>query len=182
MWWWPGWTDAWNARSRWSWWVAVGWGLCVAAALRWSVGSSPMPMKAWGLWGIVAISSLAQALQHRWRTAKAGKTDRSGGAEDLFLRARREYLKGDWYEARQLLERLVRRHPQHLPGRLLLATLLRRSGEAERAESELRTLEVLPDAQQWRLEIDREREQLVAKNSLPKEKKEPVPEAGEEAA
>lgn len=158
MWWWPGFKEAWagGRASAWVW--AVGWSTWVVIVCRLTVPPSPFSFRnRLLLWSSVAAGWLMGLAWQQWR---AQERRREGGSDrgDLFLRARSEYLRGNWYESRSVLEEVIEQSPHHLPARLLLATLLRRSGEFAAAELELRALEVLPDADRWRLEIDRERQ------------------------
>ncbi len=156
--------QAWRGQSRVAWLIAVGWALLVAAACRGSVGRSvvtwPLPALFWLLAGSGSLLAWGVDWWSKSRDGRVGKIE-NGGEQDLFLRARTEYLKGDWFAAQRLLEHLLHRQSDFLPGRLLYATLLRRMGQRSRAEEELQAVEVLPDADRWRLEIDRERQWLA---------------------
>jgi tetratricopeptide (TPR) repeat protein len=61
--------------------------------------------------------------------------------DTLFNQAQREYLKGNWAEARELLERRLRLRPRDVESRLLLVSVLRRVGRFQAAVSEIELLE-----------------------------------------
>ena len=81
-------------------------------------------------------------------------------AEDLFRRAQRQYLTGNWVGSEQLLAELIRIDSQDIDAKLLLATLLRRTGQLTEASDQLRRLEATDGTEKWRSEIDRERKLL----------------------
>jgi len=58
-------------------------------------------------------------------------------------------LKGDGYQAEQILEDLLRRNVRDLDARLLLATLLRRAGRVDDATRQLDTLACFEGADKW---------------------------------
>jgi cytochrome c-type biogenesis protein CcmH/NrfG len=84
----------------------------------------------------------------------------TNAAEDLFRRAQSEYLNGNWIAAEQLLTQLVRSNPQDVDAQLMLASLLRRTGQLTEASQRLRKLEATDGAEKWRDEIKRERQLL----------------------
>jgi hypothetical protein len=90
--------------------------------------------------------------------------------DTLFNQAQREYLKGNWAEARELLERRLRLRPRDVESRLLLVSVLRRVGRFQAAVSEIELLEGMDEARPWGLELVKERERLLqARNSLESE-------------
>lgn len=84
------------------------------------------------------------------------------GSEKLFRQAQTEYLQGQWVAAERLLTELLKVRPADVEGRLLLATVLRRTKRPEDAARELTKLEELPAAGYWYREIADERRQLAA--------------------
>jgi hypothetical protein len=92
---------------------------------------------------------------------------RHSAAEAMFREAQREYLKRSWFEAEQLLGRLLRIQPRDVEARLLLATLLRRGGRHGEALQELEHLELLADASTWAREIAEEKKLIAAENRQP---------------
>lgn len=81
--------------------------------------------------------------------------------EDTFGQAMDHYLKGDSYEAEQILEDLLRRNTRDLDARLMLATLLRRAGRFDEATRQLDALAHSEGAGKWELEIQDERDLLA---------------------
>lgn len=81
--------------------------------------------------------------------------------DTLFNQAQREYLRCNWAEARELLERRLRVRPRDVESRLLLASIFRRVGRFQQAHDELKVLEGIDEARQWSLELARERERLL---------------------
>lgn len=77
-------------------------------------------------------------------------------AEDLFRQAQSSYLRGDYFEAEATLERLLAAWPDDIEARLLLATLLRRTGRSDQARRQLEALQRYEAATRWQLEIDGE--------------------------
>jgi len=81
-------------------------------------------------------------------------------AEDLFRRAQGEYLSGNWIGAEQLLAEILRIDRQDLDAQMLLASLLRRTGQLTEAADQLRRLEATEGSEKWQSEIERERKLL----------------------
>ena len=68
------------------------------------------------------------------------------------------YLKGDNYQAEQILEGLLRRNIRDLDARLMLATLLRRAKRIDEATQHLDMLVRFEGTEKWELEIQQERD------------------------
>lgn len=81
--------------------------------------------------------------------------------EDSFGQAVDYYLKGDGYQAEQILEGLLRRNIRDLDARLMLATLLRHDGRLDEATRQLDTLAHFEGVGKWELEIQEERDLLA---------------------
>ena len=81
--------------------------------------------------------------------------------EDSFGQALDHYLKGDSYEAEQILEGLLRRNARDLDARLMLATVLRRAGRLDEATQQLDALSCFEDAIKWEVEMQEERDLLA---------------------
>ena len=72
------------------------------------------------------------------------------------------------YQAEVTLRRLLRADSQDVDSRLMLATLLRRTGRLDEARRELARLEQLEGSEKWQLEIEQEHkriERLLAEGS-----------------
>jgi hypothetical protein len=76
--------------------------------------------------------------------------------DTLFNRAQLEYLRGNWIEAEDLLNRQLRGSERDIESRLLLATLFRRSGQTEKAREQLMDLQKFDESIHWKYEIRRE--------------------------
>ncbi len=106
-----------------------------------------------GSWGVAAALS---ALAARRRDAQQ---ERSTG--DEFTEALGCYLKGDWLGAGRTLDGLLRRNADDVEARLMLATLLRHTDRVPEAYEQLDRLSRTEGAENWKLEIRRERELLA---------------------
>lgn len=117
----------------------------------------PLPMRiaAWfaliGFW----IASAGQSL--RWRRGRGPENPEMAG---LFLRAQNEYLKQHWFEAESLLRECIRVQSEDADARMLLASLLRRTGRVEMAREQLQDLRDCPQAGKWHAEIRHELRRL----------------------
>jgi thioredoxin-like negative regulator of GroEL len=82
--------------------------------------------------------------------------------QDLFPEALAQYLQGNWFQAETLCRRLLRAEERDAEARLMLATVLRRSGRKADAAQELDRLSALTSACSWYREIALERQRLAA--------------------
>jgi hypothetical protein len=103
-----------------------------------------------GTVGGCTISAAASRIQHRL------SVKRKAVAQDLFLAAQREYLRGEFKQAELVLLQVLRQDPADVSAHLMLATLFRRQKRFEEAERQLRTLRRLEESQQWSMEIEAE--------------------------
>jgi cytochrome c-type biogenesis protein CcmH/NrfG len=71
------------------------------------------------------------------------------------------YLKGDYYQAEGILQRLIKTNAADADARLMLATLLRHAGRFDEAAGQLDALALVDGAEKWRFEISRERRRLA---------------------
>jgi len=78
----------------------------------------------------------------------------------LFLQARDEYVKGNWFEAETVLGRLLDRNVLDVEARLLRANLMFRTHRNGEAASELDRLSRTEGGEVWRMEISRLRARL----------------------
>jgi tetratricopeptide (TPR) repeat protein len=165
---WPGLPPLWR-RGAWSGLgVACGYAavlnLLLLSSLVWMELAGPAALRlAWlglGLsWGGISLWSL-------WHGPPESQAALPAGEQDLFPRALNEYLRGNWFEAEVCLSRLLEAEPGDVDSRLLLASLLRRSGRWEAARRELERLERFERAAKWGLEIGRERQRLLAAEAV----------------
>lgn len=117
-----------------------------------------VPITGWllVLWLWVGGITQQRRMLLTWRTPP-----QDDGSEKLFRQAQTEYLQGQWVAAERLLTELLKLRPADVEGRLLLATVLRRTKRPEDAARELTQLEELPAAGYWYREIADERRQLA---------------------
>ncbi len=133
------------------------------------------PGVRWAAWGAVVAIWVSSA----WAAQGWGKPPRSPNeptAAAMFQSAMTEYLQQKWLDAEQQLRRLLARNQRDLEARLLLATLLRRTGRLSEARGELTRLQTFDGSDGWRWEIDREWDRLRQHSA------EPPGETGAEAA
>lgn len=88
-----------------------------------------------------------------------------GACQDLFIQAQAEYLRGHWFEAEALLDKVLRTDQRDVDAQLMLATLYRRTGRIREARRRLRTLQRKEGAEKWQMEIDRELGNLERRKS-----------------
>ncbi|MCA9237681.1 MAG: tetratricopeptide repeat protein [Planctomycetales bacterium] len=93
-----------------------------------------------------------------WASGESG--DPAERSDRLYREALASYLAGDLVAAEQTITRLLKLDRRDAEARLLLATLLRRSGRATEATAELDRLEQLETAGPWLAEIAAERRRL----------------------
>lgn len=93
--------------------------------------------------------------------AARGPRPVSRTVEGLFRKALNEYLLGNWFEVESTLAGLLRQAPRDVEGRLLLATMLRRTGRHDEALAHLSQLERLNNAAPWSREIAVERDRIA---------------------
>jgi Tetratricopeptide repeat len=159
---WPGLTQLWFAGSWWG--VAVGCGfawlasLAVVSTLVWTEW-----LPAWqrgGVWCLLLVVWSAGAVlsfRQLWCFDPAVVAER---CEGLFRRAQREYLSSNWVQAEQLLTHMLELNPGDVDAQLLLASLLRRTGQLTEAAARLDRLIMTDGAEKWETEIEREQELL----------------------
>ncbi len=115
-----------------------------------------------GSWGVAAgLSALAAR-------RRGPQQERSTG--DEFTEALGYYLKGDWLGAQRTLAGLLRRNADDVEARLMLATLLRHTDRLPEAREQLDRLSRTEGAENWKLEIQRERELLAEKEKQDQER------------
>ncbi len=85
---------------------------------------------------------------------------RTEQADERFIGAQQNYLRGDWLGTERALLELLRHEPEDVEGRLLLATLWRRQNRRREAEGQLRRLARMEAARVWSTEIEFERSRL----------------------
>jgi len=109
------------------------------------------------LWAIFVVAWIAAIFWSRKQCRRQAVVCGLEPREDSFGQAVDCYLKGDGYQAEQILEGLLRRNVRDLDARLMLATLLRRAGRLAEATRQLDALVRFEGAEKWELEIQEER-------------------------
>ncbi len=157
---WPGLPQLWH-RGLWSGLIlaagfAVLLDLLLLSSFVWVELLSPRDLRlgwmaAGSLWGASAILSLG------FHRPAAG----TSSADLVYREALKHYLQGSWFEAESSLGRLLRLTPRDVEGRLLLATVLRRTRRYDEALVQLDRLDRLRDATRWAREIADERQKIA---------------------
>lgn len=160
---WPGLPQLWRQGLWQGLAAAVGFGvllnLLLLASFVWVELLSSGWLKAgWLLAAGIWAGAAGWSLWHGWGVVPR----RIQSADAMFRDALGEYLQGNWFEAEQLLGRLLELRPRDAEGRLLLATLMRHAGRLQEAADQLARLELLSDARIWKHEIDAERQAIAA--------------------
>ncbi len=127
---------------------SFGWSELIADNLR-----TPVWMSGGAGWLTVVGLSVVHC---RWWRARSATSERDG-----FAAAINHYLRGDYFQAERLLERLLRANARDLEARLMLATLMRHSNRIEEAGRQLETLRRFEAAARWVVEIEQEQELLA---------------------
>jgi hypothetical protein len=138
---------------------AVVLNLLLLASLVWVELLTPFHLRLG--WTALGCLWLGSAGFSAWMGPRGVAPPRAISAEGLFREALSEYLQGNWFEAERALASLMRLSPRDVEGRLLLATLLRRTLRLPEASEQLARLELLRDAHIWSLEIGSEKRLLA---------------------
>jgi len=157
--------------GRGSWWglaLAVGAAAVLDALLLASFGWSELigqnlRITAWVVFAAAWVVAVGWSIRERRRQAVLRE---ACPRQDAFLDALEQYLKGDYYQAEQLLGGLLDKNARDLEARLMLATLLRHAGRAAEAAGQLDALGRLEGAEKWRVEIEEERQLLTEAGTL----------------
>ena len=159
---WPGLTQLWFSGTL--------WGLVIGCGFAWVVNLAVVSTFVWteligpwsriGVWGLLVLV-WAGSLSLSFRQLRLrDPAEIRAKAEDLFRRAQGEYLSGNWIGAEQLLAEILRIDRQDVDAQMLLASLLRRTGQLTEAADQLRRLEATEGSEKWQSEIERERKLL----------------------
>jgi tetratricopeptide (TPR) repeat protein len=112
------------------------------------------------VWGVGVVWSVCVGGH---RCAEKG----CGNDGEAFGEALDHYLKGDLFQAEQVLESLLRANARDLDARLMLATILRHAKRFDEAQRHLDTLVRFDGAAKWEVEIEHER-MLLAEARTPR--------------
>ncbi len=133
--------------------AGFGWSELITADLRRVLGAV-----AGFVWCASAVFSVAQG--RRLRGVR-----HPNSAEETFVEALDYYLLGDYFRAERVLSSLLQKNVRDLDARLMLATLLRRTGRLDEAAGHLDRLTKFEGVEKWDLEIRRERDLLAEASS-----------------
>jgi hypothetical protein len=96
-----------------------------------------------------------------WQVRDPGRVNAAGESlEDLLTNAQTEYLKGHWFEAESLLQRLAARPGGDVMASLMLAKVCRRQARSEEGLEHLDRVERSEGSERWHIELVKERELL----------------------
>jgi hypothetical protein len=156
---WPGLPQMWLHGSWSGLAVALGAAVCLDLLLLVSFGwteliGSNIRSILWSIFAVAWIAAAFWSTRQCRRQAVVACVERE---EDAFHLALDHYLKGDHYQAEQILEALLRRNVRDLDARLMLATLLRRAKRLDEATQHLDVLGRFEGAEKWEQEIRAER-------------------------
>ena len=159
---WPGLPQLWTHGSWSGLVVAIGMAivlnLLLLVSFGWSELSGPsLRSTLWVAFGVFWVAGTVWSARQFGRQTAAGSRDAN---EDGFTEALDHYLKGDYYQAEHVLEGLLRDNVRDLDARLMLATLLRHTGQLDDAARQLDTLARFEGVEKWELEIRQERKLL----------------------
>lgn len=150
--------------------------LALASTLLWSELLAPGVRSS--VWVAVVIVWGTSALVSYRSDCRSRSSSQAPPAAGAFAEAVDHYLQGDWFQAERVLLGLLGKDSRDVDARLMLATLLRRTGRLDEAERQLDRLERLDGSQKWELEIRRERQSLQeASTNSPDGESIPAPEA-----
>lgn len=133
--------------------------LALAGTILWGGLFTPGARKI--IWMAVAITWVGSAAAAWFRK---DATPRDPNA-DPYPQALEHYLKGNWFEAEQILTRLLDHNPRDLEARLMFATLLAHTGRPQEAARQLDWLEGLEGSGKWAAEIARQRRLLADRSA-----------------
>ena len=171
---WPGLTGLW-LRGRWgSLIAAIAFGLLLNFAILRTFAPSAMPVVLTGAASPVAAWVLVVGywIAGVWlgmRELAPAKASVAPQFDDWFREAQTEYLKGHWIEAESLLAKLLAERPDDAEGRLLLASVQRRTRRLAEARDTLSYLSQSDIAARWALEIYTEQRRIAASEAKPAE-------------
>jgi hypothetical protein len=186
---WPGLAQAW-LLGRWR-------GLALAILFALTLNAALITTFAWPGWpawvapGVtstvawVLVLSLwivgVRAACRDWRRIAPPRSN-DPRLDDCFKTAQTEYLKGHWIEAETLVHHLLARNPNDAEGRLLLASILRRTKRLTEATRALRELRECDTARRWHSELEFELEQLADLQTEPLQSATEMPRESSRAA
>jgi hypothetical protein len=120
--------------------------------------ASANPMVAW----VCVLSLWIAGVWFGWRDLVPRQASADPQFEQWFRDAQTEYLQGHWIEAETLLARLLVSRPGDVEGRLLLASVQRRTRRLAEARRTLDELSEVEAAARWTWEIHADIQRITA--------------------
>lgn len=168
--WWPGFVRLWEDGS----WVCLSLaggftlllnGLIVSTWVWTAWLDTNVRIAGWVVLLVGCLASLLWGIRGRVVDQGGDRADDNGRQKgtDFLGRAQLHYLQGNWFEAKSVLEDLIRQDDRDIEARLMLATLCRHRKWWQDAAGLLDKLERFDGATKWQQEILRERAQLTAR-------------------
>ena len=168
---WPGLAGIWLRGRLWSLAQAAAFSLVLNFALVttfvWprlitrELPSWAIPLTAWVL--VLWFWVMGRRSSHDFLRQEAARSLQPD-SDEQFCEAQLHYLKGHWLEAESQLLKILGCFPGDVESRLLLATVYRRSGQADKARLQLKELSELPNAAKWQPEMLHEASLLSSGN------------------
>jgi hypothetical protein len=159
---WPGLPQLWTYGSWSGLGVALGMAIAfdgvLAATFGWNelIGGN-VRTALWAVFGVVWAVGVVWSV----KTARQWIVRAANLPEDAFSEALTYYLKGDYFQSEDILQVLWRHNARDLEPRLMLGTLLRRTGRCDEAVGQLDALARFEGASRWEWEMRKERELLA---------------------
>jgi hypothetical protein len=160
---WPGLAQAWWRGSTTGLLAAMGfgWGLSILLLATFVWPNWFYPWLVTLCWFGMLVFWLVESCRNHWHLGNLHADAGPVAGDDRFVRAQREYLRGNWFEAESLLHAILTDTPRDAEAHLLLAGVLRHSRRWSAAFRRLEQLELLDTSARWTFEIRRER-QLIS--------------------
>lgn len=130
-----------------------------AIYVEWVVPHRVVWQVRWLLWSVVVVYWVV-AQRWQWRCQRRGFDGGDSAYEGRLRQAQQAYLQGRWVEAENHLRQMLAEVAEDREARLLLASLLRRTGRRREALRELGRLLATPGRDKWQWEIAQERSLL----------------------
>lgn len=134
----------------------------MASFIRPELVATPIKVTVWllvaGFWIVATRRQLGRRTEFVATEHGLRQTDVE---DDLFRQVQTEYLKGHWFEAETLLQRLLESCDEDVEARLMLATLYRHTRRLDEAEQQLQQLSQLDVERRWQEEIENEKQLLA---------------------
>lgn len=136
-------------------------GLLNVTLVSWFVWPELLSTRLVGVLACLLVVCWVYGLVSGWGQLRRLRRRVTEADEDLFLRAQTEYLRGHWFEAERLWQRLVALDPEDIDAHMMLATLFRHTARLAEARDCLHRLIRMPGSEKWALEIRQEQQRVA---------------------